>query len=430
MGQKVAFTTLGCKLNFSETSGIAAQFEQAGYHRVGVDENADVYIINTCTVTELANKKSRQAIKKLANRNPKAKIVAVGCYTQLKPSEVSDIEGVHLVLGSENKFDILNQLQKIEKGGETRIVVKSSAKETSFSPSYSYGDRTRSFLKVQDGCDYFCSYCAIPHARGRSRNNSIQQTVAKAQEVVNKGIKEIILTGVNIGDFGKSSNENFFQLVKALANVEELERLRISSIEPNLLTIEILEFVASNKVVVPHFHIPLQCGTDNLLRLMRRRYTTSLYAKRVETIKKLMPDACIAADVIVGVPGETQEEFEAACEFIKRIDVSYLHVFTYSEREDTLAVKMPNQVPAKEKKERSKIMHKIATEKQKAFHKKYLNTVREVLFEAQEINGKMYGFTDNYIKVSIPFNNELVNTTAKVKLEKLHIEGIVEGRVI
>lgn len=430
MGHKVAFTTLGCKLNFSETSGIAAQFEEAGYKRVNVDENADVYVINTCTVTELANKKSRQAIKKLINRNPNAKVVAVGCYTQLKPKEVSEIEGVHLILGSENKFDIIEQLSNIGNDNATRVVIKSAAKETSFSPSYSYGDRTRSFLKVQDGCDYFCSYCAIPHARGRSRNNSIEETVAKANEIVRKGIKEIILTGVNIGDFGKATNENFFQLVKALAEVKGLERLRISSIEPNLLTNDILEFVASNKVVVPHFHIPLQCGTDNLLRLMRRRYTTSLYKKRVEFIKSIMPNACIAADVIVGVPGETQEEFNNACSFIKSLDISYLHVFTYSERENTLAVKMQNQVPVEIRKERSKIMHTIANEKQKAFHLSHLNTKREVLFEAQNYNGVMYGFTDNYIKIAVPFRDDLINRTVEVKLDKLGVEGTVNGIVV
>lgn len=430
MGQKVAFTTLGCKLNFSETSGIAAQFEEAGYNRVDVDDNANVYVINTCTVTELANKKSKQTIKKIISRNPKAKVVAVGCYTQLKPEEVSKIEGVHLVLGSENKFDIINQLQKLDANSGARIVVKSTVKETSFSPSYSYGDRTRSFLKVQDGCDYFCSYCAIPHARGRSRNNSIPETVAKANEVVSKGIKEIILTGVNIGDFGKATNENFYGLVKALTNVNGLERLRISSIEPNLLTNEILEFVATNKIVVPHFHIPLQCGTDNLLRLMRRRYTTSLYRKRVEYIKSIMPDACIAADVIVGVPGETQEEFENACNFIKSIEISYLHVFTYSERENTLAVKMQNQVPIVIRKQRSKIMHNIANEKQKEFHTQHIGTEREVLFEAQEQNGLMHGFTDNYIKVAVPFNKELVNKTVAVRLVDVHNGGTVKGVVL
>lgn len=429
MNLKVAFTTLGCKLNFSETSGIASQFEQAGYKRVEVNESAHVYVINTCTVTELANKKSRQAIKKIINQNPKAKIVAVGCYTQLKPNEVSAIEGVHLVLGSENKFDVLNQLKNLDESNEARVLVKNTNKETHFTPSYSYGDRTRSFLKVQDGCDYYCSYCTIPKARGRSRSNTIAQTVEKAREVIDKGIKEIILTGVNIGDFGKNTNENFFELVKALSNVNGLERLRISSIEPNLLTDEILDFVATNKVVVPHFHIPLQCGTDSLLRLMRRRYTTTLYRKRIEKIKSLMPDACIAADIIVGVPGETDQEFNLACDFIKSIDVSYLHVFTFSERENTLAVKMPDQVPVNIRKERSKIMHNIADEKLMKFHKMHLNTQREVLFEAQNFNGKMYGFTDNYIKVVVPFNESLINNTCLVQLYEIVDEGI-KGKIV
>ncbi|MDA3891683.1 MAG: tRNA (N(6)-L-threonylcarbamoyladenosine(37)-C(2))-methylthiotransferase MtaB [Salinivirgaceae bacterium] len=429
MGQKVAFTTLGCKLNFSETSGIAHQFEEAGYTRVEIDEGADVFVINTCTVTELANKKSRQAIKKLIKGNPSAKIVAVGCYSQLKPDEVAAIEGIDLVLGSENKFEVINQLQQIEAEGKTRVIVSDAGKEKTFTPSYSYGDRTRSFLKVQDGCDYYCSYCTIPYARGRSRNNSIVQTVAKAREVVEKGIKEIILTGVNIGDFGKASDENFFGLVKALAEVEGLERLRISSIEPNLLTDEILEFVAQSKVIVPHFHIPLQCGTDNLLRLMRRRYTTSLYKKRVEKIKSLMPDACIAADVIVGVPGETADEFEKACSFIDSIDISYLHVFTYSERENTMAVKMPNQVPLNERKSRSKIMHALGEKKQRIFQEQHLNSSRQVLFELQEMGGQMFGFTDNYIKVEIPYNKELVNTTANVLLETVTDDGNVLGKL-
>ena len=428
--QKVAFTTLGCKLNFSETSGIAAQFEQAGYQRVESDEKADYFVINTCTVTELANKKSKQALKKIISRNPDAKIIAVGCYSQLKPDEVANIEGVDLVLGSDNKFDIIEQLKQLEHGGGVKIIINDARIEQTFTPSYSYGDRTRSFLKVQDGCDYFCSYCAIPYARGRSRNNSIAETVLKANEIVARGIKEIILTGVNIGDFGKASNEDFFGLVNALDAVEGLERLRISSIEPNLLTDAILEFATNSKVVVPHFHIPLQCGTDNLLRLMRRRYTTSFYKKRIQKIKSIMPQACIAADIIVGVPGETNDEFEKACEFIRSIDVSYLHVFTYSERENTMAVKMPNQVPIGVRKERSKIMHQLAVEKQLIFQLQHLNTVRKVLFEAQRNGDVMHGFTDNYIKVEVPFNAELINDTKNVLLVSITDEGNVFGKVL
>ncbi len=427
---KVAFTTLGCKLNFSETSGIANQFEEAGYLRVSVDEKADIYVINTCTVTELANKKSKQAIKKLIHRNPDAKIIAIGCYSQLKPNEVASIEGVDLVLGSANKFGILSELHKLDSNEGVKIKVTNVNNEKNFIPSYSFGDRTRSFLKVQDGCDYYCSYCAIPSARGRSRNNSVQVTVEKAKEVVSRGIKEIILTGVNIGDFGKSTNESFFDLIKALEKIEGLNRLRISSIEPNLLTDEILEFVAKSKVIVPHFHIPLQCGTDNLLRQMRRRYTTAFYQKRISLIKSLMPDACIAADIIVGVPGETDQEFEKTCDFIESINVSYLHVFTYSERENTLALKMENQVSMEVRKKRSEAMHNLAGKKQKIFHQSHLNTVREVLFEAYNDNGKMFGFTDNYIKIEIPYNENLVNKTVSVRLLELTNNDTVTGNVI
>ncbi len=428
--KKVALTTLGCKLNFSETSAIANQFEKAGYTRVEIEEHADVFVINTCTVTELANKKSKQTIRKIVKNNPNAKIVAVGCYTQLKPDEVAAIEGVDLILGSANKFDILDLLATIELEPIKKIVVEPFSEDKIFIPTYSYGDRTRSFLKVQDGCDYFCSYCAIPYARGRSRNNTVKETVAKAYEIVNKGVKEIILTGVNIGDFGKSTNENFFQLVKALDNVSGLERLRISSIEPNLLTDEILDSILTSKTIVPHFHLPLQCGTDHLLRTMRRRYTTALYAKRIDRIKSLMSDACIAADLIVGVPGETEAEFEKTLTFVDSLDISYLHIFTYSERENTLALKLPNKVPIEIRKERSKIMHQLALKKQLDFHNKNLATQRMVLFEAQKSDGQILGFTDNYIKVEVPFNKELINTTHWVLLDKIKKNGNVQGILV
>jgi len=428
--KKVSFITLGCKLNFAETSDIANKFVDAGYLRVDAGEKTDVCIINTCTVTELANKKSKQAIKKIIKNNPLAKVVAVGCYTQLKPEEVAEIEGVDLILGSANKFDVLKQIETIEKGSKTKIIIDIDVRERIFTPSYSFADRTRSFLKVQDGCDYFCSYCTIPKARGKSRNNTIAETVNKAKEVVNKGIKEIILTGVNIGDFGRSTGETFYDLIKELDKINALERLRISSIEPNLLTDEILDFALNSKTIVPHFHIPLQCGTNNLLQLMRRRYTTDFYKSRIDKIKTMMPDACIAADVIVGVPGETESEFEKSCEFIKSIDVSYLHVFTYSERENTLAAKMSDQVPIEIRKQRSKIMHQIAKEKEITFHSQHINTVREVLFEAQNNNGKMYGFTDNYIKIEVTFDKSLINKTKKVYLEKMTDSGFVKGKII
>jgi len=427
--KKVAFTTLGCKLNFSETSGIAHQFEAAGFERVGEDELADVFVINTCTVTELANKKSKQAIRKIINKNPLATIVAVGCYSQLKPDEVASIEGVNLVLGSENKFQILEELQKLNGNKEPKVLI-STNKQKAFTPTYSFGDRTRSFLKVQDGCDYYCSYCTIPNARGRSRNNTIAETLEIAGEIVSKGVKEIILTGVNIGDFGKASGESFYSLILALEKLAGLERLRISSIEPNLLTDEIVQLVSNSHIVLPHFHIPLQCGTDNLLRLMRRRYTTALYRKKIETIKRIMPHACIAADVIVGVPGETEDEFEKTLRFIDSIDISYLHVFTYSERENTIAVKMENQVPPNTRKERSKIMHLLALKKQAIFQEQHLGTVREVLFEAEENQKIMGGFTDNYIRVEVPFSLNLVNAIRKVQLVKINSRGNVNGKLI
>jgi threonylcarbamoyladenosine tRNA methylthiotransferase MtaB len=424
----VSFTTLGCKLNFSETSYISQQFEKAGYTKTD-DDKPDVFVINTCTVTELANKKSKQIIKKQIKNNPNTKIVVVGCYSQLKPEEIEKIEGVDLILGSDNKFDIIDELKKIEKNKSPKIVIN-NRDEKEFIPAYSYGDRTRSFLKVQDGCDYYCSYCTIPKARGKSRSNSVVKTVEKAQEILDKGVKEIILTGVNIGDFGNRTDENFFELIKNLDKLKRLERLRISSIEPNLLSEQIIEFVAKSNVIVPHFHIPLQCGTDNLLKTMRRRYTTSLYKKRVNKIKSIMPDACIAADVIVGVPGETEEEFIKSCDFIKSIDISFIHVFTYSEREGTIASKMQNKVTVEDKKKRSKIMHEIADEKQNIFYKQHLGSVRRVLFESQKQDNMMYGFTDNYIKVEVPYDIELVNEIKDVFLKSITKNKTILGEVI
>ncbi len=427
MDKTFTITTLGCKLNFSESSEIARQLSGKGYKRVDGKENANLIVINTCTVTELANKKSKQAIRKMANRNPNAKIIAVGCYSQLKHDEVSSIEGVDLVLGANNKFDVEKMLRFLEHNEP--ISIEEEEKDT-FNPSYSLGDRTRSFFKIQDGCDYFCSYCAIPFARGRSRNNNIESTVAKAKEVVDKGVKELILTGVNIGDFGKATGESFLELLQELVKVKGLLRLRISSIEPNLLTDEIIEFAAQSEVIVPHFHIPLQCGTDNLLRLMRRRYTTRLFASRVTKIKSLIPTACIAADVIVGVPGETDQEFINACNFIRNVDVTNLHVFTYSERENTMAVKMENQVPISVRKERSKFMHSIAKEKQRNFNEINLNSIQKVLFEGDYNDSFMYGFTENYIRVELPLKRELVNEIVHVKLLQINNDGNVKAERI
>lgn len=424
MSKYFEIATLGCKLNFAESSEISRQMEDLGYKKLTAGKQPDFIFVNTCTVTELANKKSKQSIRKLINKYPNAKVIAAGCYTELKPDEVLDIEGISLVLGLNNKYDLGKYVPSLN--GRPQIV-KSTDK--TFKASYSFGDRTRSFFKVQDGCNYFCSFCAIPFARGRSRSNTIEQTIEKAKEVLQKGAKELILTGVNIGDFGKSSGESFLDLLKEMEKLEGLKRLRISSIEPNLLTNEIIELAAKSKIIAPHFHIPLQCGTDHLLQLMKRRYSTNLYKQRVEKIKQLMPHACIAADVIVGVPGETEEEFLKTCQFIEQLDVSYLHIFTYSERENTPAVKMSQQVPIYARRERSKKMHEIGSKKQNDFYKKHLNTVREVLIEAYTKNNLMYGFTDNYIKVEIPSNKELKNTIAKVKLLSVSKNGNVEAEV-
>ncbi len=428
MNKTVTFATLGCKLNFSETSGIAAQFEEAGYVRLHDGKNAGVVVVNTCTVTEVANKKSRQQIKKLVKQNPGAKVVVMGCFSQLKPQEVLELEGVDLVLGSANKFEVLQRLEALEHGEGQTIVVDQSVQGRPFTPSYSSGDRTRSFLKVQDGCDYYCSYCAIPKARGTSRSGTVEETVALAKEIVDKGMKEIILTGVNIGDFGRASDSSFLELIQALDQIEGLERLRISSIEPNLLTPEIIQFVATSRTVMPHFHIPLQCGTDHLLRKMRRRYTTDLYQKRIDLIRQIIPDACIAADVIIGVPGETAEEFAQTKSFLEKIRVSYYHVFTYSEREGTLAVAMPDQVLPHVRKERSKEIQALSDAHKTAFIQEHVGTERTVLFESFS-EGKAYGFTDNYIRVEVSADQAMKNHLLSVKLESLLENGNVLGRI-
>ena len=427
MTKKTAAISLGCKLNFSETSWIMQQFENAGYERVHEDSNADVFIINTCTVTELANKKSRQAIHKIINKNSQTIIIATGCYTQLKPDEVAKIEGVDYIFGSDNKMDIINNIPILQKQNTPIIYV---TKESNiFEPIFSYGDRTRSFFKVQDGCDYFCSYCTIPHARGRSRSNTIKRTVEIAQQAVNKGIKEIILTGVNIGDFGRANGENLFQLLLELEQIKGLERLRISSIEPNLLTDQIIKHVADSEVIMPHFHIPLQCGSDRLLSLMHRRYTTSFYAQRIAKIKQLMPDACIAADVIVGVPTESDSDFAEICNFVKSLPLSYLHVFPYSVRANTLAAKM-QMVPNEIRKQRSQEMITLGKIMTKTFINSQIDKKRPVLFEAEPFNTEMCGFTDNYIKVKVPANQEFINKVKNVQLTQAIDNNEVKGIVI
>ncbi len=415
--KKAVYYTLGCKLNFSETSTIGKILKEAGVRTARKGEVADICIVNTCSVTEVADKKCRQAIHRLAKENPGAFIVVTGCYAQLKPGQVADIEGVDLVLGAEQKGDLIKYLGDMQKREHGEAVTTASKDIRKFSPSCERGDRTRYFLKVQDGCDYFCSYCTIPFARGRSRNGSIADIVKQAEEVAAEGGKEIVITGVNTGDFGKSTGENFFDLVKALDEVEGIERYRISSIEPNLLTDEIIEFVSKSKRFMPHFHIPLQSGCDEVLKLMRRRYDTALFAEKIQKIKSLMPDAFIGVDVIVGTRGETEEYFEKAYQFIKGLDVIQLHVFSYSERPGTQALKIDHVVSPDEKHERSQRLLAISDEKTKAFYRKHIGREMKVLMEHSKEGVPMHGFTDNYIRVELKRDNELDNRIVTVRLE-------------
>jgi threonylcarbamoyladenosine tRNA methylthiotransferase MtaB len=429
--KKVAFYTLGCKLNFSETSTIARLFEDAGFAKVDFEDTPDIYVINTCSVTDNADKKCKQLVKKALKINPNAFVTIVGCYAQLKPEEIGGIPGVDLVLGANEKFDILAYLEKTDKLEETKVSYQNIKETQEFVPSYSIGDRTRSFLKVQDGCDYFCSFCTIPLARGKSRNASIAETIVEAEKIAQTDIKEVVLTGVNIGDFGQGEGENFFQLIQALDKIDGIDRYRISSIEPNLLSNEIITFCLEKSAhFVPHFHIPLQVGNDRVLKAMRRKYERSLYAERVEHIKSLRKDCCIGVDVIVGFPGETDEEFLDSYNFIQSLDISYLHVFTYSERANTSAPKLGTYVPMEKRKERSKMLHILSDKKKRAFYEQNIGSERSVLFEAEEDEGMMYGFTENYVKVKVPFNASYVNSFQKVKLTAIDRDGIMKVEVL
>lgn len=414
--KKAAYFTLGCKLNFAETSTIGKQLLEHGIHKVRENEIADICVINTCSVTELADKKCRQTIRKISKDHPGAFIVVTGCYAQLKPEEIAQIPGVDLVLGSNQKLDILEYIDSFEKKDKGTIQTTKTKDISKFVPSCSQGDRTRFFLKVQDGCDYYCSYCTIPFARGRSRNGSVEALVKQAQEVAAQGGKEIVLTGVNIGDFGKSTGETFFDLVKALDQVEGIERYRISSIEPNLLTDEIIEYVSTSKRFAPHFHIPLQSGSDEVLKIMRRKYDTALFTHKVAKIKEIMPHAFIGVDVIVGTRGETPELFEEAYNFIRNLDISQLHVFSYSERPGTQALKIDHTVSPKEKQERSKRLLDLSDEKLRIFYDLFIGTNHTVLFEHAKEGEPVYGFTENYIKVEVPYNAELCNNISQVML--------------
>ncbi len=403
------YHTLGCKLNFAETSAIGRQLSEVGVRRVRDGEIADICVVNTCSVTELADKKCRQTVRKLIKDNPGAFIVVTGCYAQLKPQEVADIDGVDLVLGSEQKLDVVSYLDELKKKDKGVVVTSKTNNIKSFVPSVSHDDRTRYFLKVQDGCDYFCSFCTIPHARGRSRNGTIESLVEQAKEVVAQGGKEIVLTGVNIGDFGKTTGETFFDLVKALDEVEGIDRYRISSIEPNLLTDEIIEFVSTSKRFAPHFHIPLQSGSDAVLKLMRRRYDTALFRHKVEMIKKIIPHAFIGVDVIVGTRGETDEYFTECEQFLESLDFSQLHVFTYSERPNTQALKIDHEVDPRTKQQRSKVLLDMSDRKLDAFYKSQQGTTRRVLLEHTQHGAKMLGFTENYVRVEVDYAPEKAN---------------------
>lgn len=412
-----AYYTLGCKLNFAETSTIGKVLAEQGVRKARTGEKADICVVNTCSVTELADKKCRQAIRRINKQHPDAFIVVTGCYAQLKPEEVAHIEGVDLVLGAEQKLDILKYLDNLGKKETDGAIIASESKDIrSFSPSCSADDRTRHFLKVQDGCDYYCSYCTIPFARGRSRNGTIASMVEQAVEVASKGGKEIVLTGVNIGDFGKSTGETFIDLIRALDEVEGIERYRISSIEPNLITDEAIDFVATSKRFAPHFHIPLQSGSDAVLKLMRRRYDTTLFRHKIEKIKEIMPHAFIGVDVIVGTRGETDEWFEEARTFIDSLDISQLHVFSYSERPGTQALKIDYVVDPKTKHARSQQLLDLSDRKLQAFYEAHIGQQADVLFEQTRKENKMHGFTENYIKVEIPYDSSLVNETRRITL--------------
>jgi threonylcarbamoyladenosine tRNA methylthiotransferase MtaB len=415
----VAFHTLGCKLNFAETSTLSRMLENEGFTRKPFEDIADVYVINTCSVTDNADKECRQLVRRIQRKSPKSLVVITGCYAQLKPKEIADIKGVDLVLGAAEKFNIATHLKELSKGDSARISSCDIDEVSGFNSSFSLHDRTRTFLKVQDGCSYNCSFCTIPMARGRSRSDTIANVVAHAQELAAKGVKEIVLTGVNLGDFGISDAgsvfgvrriETFFQLIQELEKVEGIERYRISSIEPNLLTNDIIAFVTGSKKFMPHFHIPLQSGSNRILGLMRRRYKRELYADRVATIKALMPHCCIGADVIVGSPGETEEDFSATCDFLEALDVSYLHVFTYSERDHTAALSIKPVVPVHTRHERNKILRSLSYRKMCHFTGLHSGQTREVLFESRNKDGMMEGYTDNYIKITAPYREELVNT--------------------
>jgi threonylcarbamoyladenosine tRNA methylthiotransferase MtaB len=423
MNKTVAFYTLGCKLNFSETSTISRQLQQQGLERKDFQEGADIYVINTCSVTDHADKKCRKVVKEALKYNPSAFVVIVGCYAQLKPEEISEIPGVDAVLGAAEKFNLYAHLGDLAKREKPRILNADIRETNTFVPGYSLGDRTRTFFKVQDGCSYFCTFCTIPLARGFSRSDTIQNTLAQAREIAGTGVKEVVLTGVNLGDFGKPNRENFYSLIRELDKLEGIERFRISSIEPNLLNNEIIAFVKSSQKFVPHFHIPLQSGSNKILKMMRRRYQRELYAERVSYIRELMPECSIGVDVIAGFPGETEEDFLDTYRFLNDLDISYLHVFPYSERPNTRAACMPDAVPLKERHKRVTMLRILSEKKKQHFYRSHAGSIRTVLFEAEESKGWMKGYTENYIQVKVPYDPLLVNEMIPVRLLEMEADG-------
>ena len=426
---RVAIHTLGCKLNYSESSTIVRQLENNGFSRVDFSDEADIYIINTCSVTDNADKKCRTTVKSVLKQNPEAYVVVIGCYAQLKPKEISEIPGVDMVLGAAEKFNMIEHLHSLKKEGDA-IVFNKNIKETQdFIPAFSYGDRTRSFLKVQDGCDYFCSFCTIPLARGKSRNATIAETVAKAKEVAATDVKEVVITGVNIGDFGADQDyaETFYDLIVELDKVEGIERYRISSIEPNLLSNEIIDFVAASNKFVPHFHIPLQSGDDEILTKMRRKYLSDLYVERIGRIKKQMPNSCIGVDMIVGFPGETEDHFLTTYNFLNELDVSYLHVFPYSERNNTTAKKMTGKVTKAEKTERAQRLRILSTKKKRYFYETQLGKEMNVLWEEEKQGENMQGFSENYVRFEAPYDASRVNMVERLRFENINESGLAKA---
>lgn len=428
--KRVSFHTLGCKLNFSESSTLAREFERGGYLRVEPSEATDVAVINSCSVTEHADKKCRNIIRKIHRRNPNAIIAVTGCYAQLKPGDIAAIEGVDIVLGNNNKGDLFRRVEELQQKGKAEVYSCSVEEMTRFYAAYSSGDRTRSFLKVQDGCDYKCAYCTIHYARGASRNIPISEIVEEAKEIVAAGQKEIVITGVNTGDFGRTTGEKFIDLLRALDEVEGVERYRISSIEPNLITDEIIELCAKSSKFVPHFHIPLQSGSTRILGLMRRRYTAERYRERIAKIRELMPDSFLGVDVIVGFPGEGEEEFMETYRLLEEVGASFLHIFPFSERPGTPAVEMPNKVQSRIATERVERLEELSNRLYKTFAERYLGSIREVLFESTDHNGLMYGYTDNYLRVAAPYDTTRINTICSVRLVAFDNDGNISSEIV